>query len=172
MDFKRLAKIGRAGAFFVTRAKDNLHLSRLSSNPKVFGIGVSSDQLGHPTLTKAREAFPSSLRRIRFVDPVSGKKLVFITNHLKVPAMTGAALYKSCWRIKLFFRCIKQHLRIKDLFGTSPNAVKTQVWIAVGIYVLIVILHKGFKLPGPALMKVTRMLNISLYIFNLGADVH
>jgi len=107
MDFTRLAKIARAGAFFVTRAKDNLRFSRFGSNPKTFGSGVSSDQVGQPTLTKAREAFPWPLRRIRFVDPDTGKKLVFLTNHLEVPAETVAALYKNRWQIELFFRWIK-----------------------------------------------------------------
>jgi len=159
MDFTRLAKIARAGAFFVTRAKDNLRFSRFGSNPKTFGSGVSSDQVGHPTLPKAREAFPWPLRRIRFVDPDTGKKLVFLTNHLEVPAATVAALYKNRWQIELFFRWIKQHLRIKHFFGTSPNAVKTQVWIAVSIYVLIAILHKELKLPG-SLHRTLQILSV------------
>jgi len=159
MDFTRLAKIARAGAFFVTRAKDNLRFSRFGSNPKTFGSGVSSDQVGQPTLTKAREAFPWPLRRIRFVDPDTGKKLVFLTNHLEVPAVTVAALYKNRWQIELFFRWIKQHLRIKHFFGTSPNAVKTQVWIAVSIYVLIAILHKELKLPG-SLHRTLQILSV------------
>jgi hypothetical protein len=159
MDFTRLAKIARAGAFFVTRAKDNLRFSRFGSNPKTFGSGVSSDQVGQPTLTKAREAFPWPLRRIRFADPDTGKKLVFLTNHLEVPAETVAALYKNRWQIELFFRWIKQHLRIKHFFGTSPNAVKTQVWIAVSIYVLIAILHKELSLPG-SLHRTLQILSV------------
>ena len=159
MDFTRLAKIARAGAFFVTRAKDNLRFSRFGSNPKIFGSGVSSDQVGQPTLPKAREALPWPLRRIRFVDPDTGKKLVFLTNHLEVPAETVAALYKNRWQIELFFRWIKQHLRIKHFFGTSPNAVKTQVWIAVSIYVLIAILHKELKLPG-SLHRTLQILSV------------
>ena len=159
MDFTRLARIARAGAFFVTRAKDNLRFSRIGSNPKIFGSGVSSDQVGRPTLPKAREAFPWPLRRIRFVDPDTGKKLVFLTNHLEVPAETVAALYKNRWQIELFFRWIKQHLRIKHFFGTSPNAVKTQVWIAVSIYVLIAILHKELKLPG-SLHRTLQILSV------------
>ena len=159
MDFTRLAKIARAGAFFVTRAKDNLRFSRFGSNPKIFGRGVSSDQVGHPTLPKAREAFPWPLRRIRFVDPDTGNKLVFLTNHLEVSATTVAALYKNRWQIELFFRWIKQHLRIKHFFGTSPNAVKTQVWIAVSIYLLIAILHKELKLPG-SLHRTLQILSV------------
>ena len=159
MDFTRLARIARAGAFFVTRAKDNLRFSRIGSNPKIFGSGVSSDQVGRPTLPKAREAFPWPLRRISFVDPDTGKKLVFLTNHLEVPAETVAALYKNRWQIELFFRWIKQHLRIKHFFGTSPNAVKTQVWIAVSIYVLIAILHKELKLPG-SLHRTLQILSV------------
>lgn len=148
MDFARLHRIAGAGAFFVTRAKDNLRFTRHGSNPKAFGSGVTSDQFGRPTSTKAREAFPSLLRRIGFVDPDTGKKLVFLTNHLVVPAATVALLYKSRWQIELFFRWIKQHLRIKHFYGTSFNAVKTQVWIAVTVYVIIAILHKTLKLPG------------------------
>jgi len=159
MDFTRLAKIARAGAFFVTRAKDNLRFSRIGSNPKIFGSGVSSDQVGQPTLPKAREAFPWPLRRIRFVDPDTGKKLIFLTNHLEVPATTVAALYKNRWQIELFFRWIKQHLRIKHFFGTSPNAVKTQVWVAVSIYVLIAILHKELRLPG-SLHRTLQILSV------------
>jgi hypothetical protein len=157
------------GAFIVTRAKDNLRFSRFGSNPKVFGSGVSSDQVGQPTLPKAREAFPWPLRRIRFVDPDTGQKLVFLTNHLEVPATTVTALYKNRWRqiellvslrstlgaaccslfrLARLFRWIQQHLRIKLFFATSPIAVKTQVWIAASIYVLVAILHKGLKLPG------------------------
>jgi hypothetical protein len=159
MDFTRLAKIVRAGAFFVTRAKANLRFLRFGSNPKVFGSGVSSDQVGHPTLPHARAAFPWPLRRIRFVDPDTGQKLVFLTNHLEVPAETVAALYKNRWQIELFFRWIKQHLRIRHFFGTSPNAVKTQVWIAVTMYVLIAILHKELKLPG-SLHRTLQILSV------------
>jgi len=159
MDFTRLAKIARAGAFFVTRAKDNLRFSRFGSNPKVFGSGVSSDQVGQPTLPEARNAFPWPLRRIRFVDPDTGKKLVFLTNHLEVPATTVAALYKNRWQIELFFRWIKQHLRIRHFFGTSANAVKTQVWIAASVYVLIAILHKELKLPG-SLHRTLQILSV------------
>ena len=120
---------------------------------------MSSDQVEHPTLPKAREAFPWPLRRIRFVDPDTGNKLVFLTNHLEVSATTVAALYKNRWQIELFFRWIKQHLRIKHFFGTSPNAVKTQVWIAVSIYLLIAILHKELKLPG-SLHRTLQILSV------------
>jgi hypothetical protein len=179
MDFTPLAKTARAGAFFVTRAKDKLRFSRIGSNPKIFGSGVSSDQIGHPTLPKAREAFPWPLRRIRFVDPDTGKKLIFLTNHLEVPAETVAALYKKRWQIELLmplrstiraacgslsrvarlFRWIKKHLLIKRFFGTSPNAVKTQVWIAVSICVLIAILHQELKLPG-SLHRTLQILSV------------
>jgi len=159
MDFARLHRIAGAGAFFVTRAKDNLRFTRHGSNPKVFGRGVTSDQVGRPTSTKARKAFPSVLRRVGFVDPDTGKKLVFLTNHLEVPATTVALLYKSRWQIELFFRWIKQHLRIKHFYGTSPNAVKTQVWIAVSVYLLIAILHKTLKFPG-SLHRTMQILSV------------
>jgi len=162
MDFTRLAKIARAGAFFVARAKDNLLFSRFGSNPKTFSSGVSSDQVGQPTLTKAREAFPWLPRRVRFIDPDTGKKLVFVTNHLEVPATTVAELYKNRWQIELFFRWIKQQLRIKYVSRTSPNVVKTQVWIAVSIYLLIAILHKDLKLPG-SLHRTLQILSVHLF---------
>lgn len=159
MDFARLHRIAAAGAFFVTRAKDNLRFTRHTSSPKACGSGVTSDQVGRPTSAKAREAFASLLRRIGFVDPDTGKKLVFLTNHLEVPATTAALLYKSRWQIELFFRWIKQHLRIKHFYGTSPNAVKTQVWIAVTVYLLIAILHKTLKLPG-SLHRTMQILSV------------
>lgn len=159
LDFARLHRPAKAGAFFVTRAKDNLRFARHGSNPKVFGSGVTSDQVGRPAAAKARKDFPSLLRRVGFVDPDTGKKLVFLTNHHEMPAATVAALYKSRWQIELFFRWIKQHLRIKHYFGTSPNAVKTQIWIAVGVYVIIAIWHKALKLPG-SLHRTMQILSV------------
>jgi hypothetical protein len=149
MDFKRLKLIANAGAFFVTRAKDNLRFSRQRSLPVdcATAPGVISDQLGKPTLIKAREAFPGLLRKVRYYDAESQRSLVFLTNHLNVPALTVAMIYRLRWRIELFFRWIKGHLRIKHYYGTSPNAVKTQIWIAVAVYLMVAILHKELKLP-------------------------
>jgi hypothetical protein len=148
MDFKRLNLIARAGAFFVTRAKDNLRFSRQHSFPVDQSTGLRSDQIGNATLPKALDAFPSLLRRVRYYDAERKRYLVFLTNHLEIPALTVARIYRLRWRIELFFRWIKGHLRIKHYYGTSPNAVKTQIWIAVSVYLMVAILHKQLSLPG------------------------
>jgi DDE family transposase/uncharacterized protein DUF4372 len=161
MDFKRLSRIASSGAFFVTRAKDNLRFSRQRSLPVdcESAPGIISDQIGRPTLPKTREAFPFLLRKVRYYDTESQRCLVFLTNHLTVPALTVAMIYRLRWRIELFFRWIKGHLRIKHYYGTSPNAVKTQIWIAVTAYLMVAILHKELKLPG-ALHRTLQVLSI------------
>ncbi len=148
MDFVRLAMIARAGAFFVTRAKTNLQFTRHYSKPVDRLTGLRGDHVGKPTLGKSRKAFPMLLRRVKYVDLETGGEFVFLTNNLEVSALTVAMLYKLRWRIELFFRWIKGHLRIKHYYGTSPNAVKTRIWIAVCTYLMIAILHKQLKLPG------------------------
>lgn len=148
MDFARLARIVQAGSFFVTRAKSNLRFTRHYSMPRDCLEGVLSDQVGSPSLPKAVADFPYPLRRVRYFDKETAKHLVFLTNNLEIPALTVAKLYKSRWQIELFFKWIKGHLRIKHYFGTSPNAVKTQIWIAVAVYLMVAILHKQLQLPG------------------------
>ena len=148
MDFARLARIVQAGSFFVTRAKSNLRFTRHYSMPRDCLEGVLSDQIGSPSLPKAAADFPYPLRRVRYFDKETAKHLVFLTNNLEIPALTVAKLYKSRWQIELFFKWIKGHLRIKHYFGTSPNAVKTQIWIAVAVYLMVAILHKQLQLPG------------------------
>ena len=148
MDFARLALIANAGAFFVTRAKANLRFTRHYSNQVNRLTGLRSDHIGKPTIQKSRDDFPMLLRRVKYLDLETGKPFVFLTNHLEIPALTVAMLYKLRWRIELFFRWVKGHLRIKHYYGTSPNAVKTQIWIAVCTYLMIAILHKRLKLPG------------------------
>ena len=148
MDFTRLALIAQAGAFFVTRAKTNLQFTRHYSMPVDRLTGLRSDHVGKPALQRSRKAFPVLLRRIKYVDLETGKEFVFLTNNLEIPALTVAMLYKLRWRIELFFRWVKGHLRIKHYYGTSPNAVKTQIWIAVCTYLMIAILHKQLRLPG------------------------
>jgi hypothetical protein len=148
MDFARLALIASAGAFFVTRAKDNHQFTRHYSKPVDRFTGLRSDHVGKPSLAKSRKSFPVLLRRVKFYDSETARELVFLTNNLEIPALTVAMLYKMRWRIELFFRWIKGHLRIKHYYGTSPNAVKTQIWIAVSTYLMIAILHKQLKLPG------------------------
>jgi hypothetical protein len=159
MDFMRLNLIARAGAFFVTRAKGNLRFSRQHSFPVDYTTGLRSDQIGNLTLGKAQEAFPSLLRRVRYFDQETKRYLVFLTNHLEIPALCVAKLYRMRWQIELFFRWIKSHLRIKHYYGTSPNAVKTQIWIAVAVYLMVAILHKQLSLPG-SLHRTFQLLSI------------
>ena len=159
MDFSRLVQIANAGAFFVTRAKSNLQFSRHYSNPVDRLKGLRSDHVGKPKQPKSRRAFPMLLRKVRYYDSETQKELVFLTNNLEIPALTVAMLYKARWSIELFFRWIKGHLRIKHYYGTSPNAVKTQIWIAVCTYLLIAILHKQLKVPG-TLHRTLQLLSV------------
>jgi hypothetical protein len=159
MDFKRMELIARAGAFFVTRAKDNLRFSRQCSQPVDMRTGLRSDQIGKPTLSKAREDFPSLLRKVRYYDEDTNRDFVFLTNNLNVPALTVPKIYRLRWRIELFFRWIKGHLRIKHYYGTSPNAVKTQIWIAVAVYLMVAIVHKQLELPG-TLHRTLQLLSV------------
>jgi len=159
LDFKRLNVIAGAGAFFVTRAKDNLRFSRQRSLAVDYLAGVRSDQIGKPTLAKAREAFPSLLRKVRYFDAEAQRDLIFLTNYFALPALTVALIYRLRWRIELFFRWIKGHLRIKHYYGTSPNAVKTQIWIAVAVYLMVAIIHKQLRLPG-TLHRTFQLLSI------------
>ena len=146
LDFERLFRLHRANSFFVTRAKWNMDARRLYSAPTDRSKGVICDQTIALNGFYSRQHYPEHLRRIRFKDPESDKTLVFLTNHTRLPALTICALYKSRWAVELFFRWIKQHLRIKHFIGTSENAVKTQLWIAVATYVLIAIVRKRLKL--------------------------
>lgn len=147
LDFQRLHGLTQAGAFFVTRAKSNLHARRLYSAPTDRSAGLLCDQTIALHGFYSRQHYPQHLRRIRFKDPATTKTLVFLTNHFQLPAPTICALYKSRWQVELFFRWIKQHLRIKRFFGNSQNAVKTQIWIAISVYVLIAIVKKRLNLP-------------------------
>jgi hypothetical protein len=148
VDFGRLHALQQAGAFFVTRAKSNLDAHRVYSAPVDKTVGVICD---HAILLDGyltRRHYPAQLRRIRFKDPETGKTLVFLTNQVTLPALTICALYKSRWQVELFFKWIKQHLRIKQFYGTSENAVKTQIWIAVSVYVLVAIVRKRLGLEA------------------------
>jgi hypothetical protein len=148
VDFARLARIAQAGAFFVTRAKDNLCFTRHRSRPVNFTEGLRSDQIGKLTHANSRAAFPWPLRKVRYFDAETKRHLVFLSNNLQIPALSVARLYKLRWQVELFFRWIKQNLRIQHFFGNSGNAVRTQIWISVAVYVMIAILHKEMKLPG------------------------
>jgi transposase len=137
VDFTRLYVLHQAGAFFVTRAKSNLDAHRVYSAPTDRTTGIIADQTIALDGNTTRRDYPDHLRRVRFKDPESGKTLVFLTNQSALPAASICALYKSRWQVELFFKWIKQHLRIKQFYGTSDNAVKTQIWIAVSVYVLV-----------------------------------
>jgi hypothetical protein len=145
LDFERLFRLHQAKSYFVTRAKWNLDARRVYSAPTDRSKGVICDQTITLNGFYSRQHYPEHLRRVRFRDPESDKTLVFLTNHTSLSALTICALYKSRWSVELFFRWVKQHLRIKHFMGTSENAVKTQVWIAVATYVLIAIVRKRLK---------------------------
>jgi hypothetical protein len=146
LDFERLYALHRVGAFFVTRAKSNFRCRRVYSSPVERATGLICDQQVELTGFYSQRAYPARLRRIRFKDPQTNKSLVFLTNHFALPALSICTLYKSRWQVELFFKWIKQHLRIKQFFGTSENAVKSQIWIAVATYVLVAIMKKQLNL--------------------------
>ena len=146
LDFERLHAFSDCSAFFVIRAKKNLRYRRLYSAPVDKTTGVRSDQTIVLTGVNTAERYPDKLRRIRFVDAETRKNLVFLSNDFSLPPESIALLYKQRWQVELFFRWIKQHLRIKAFFGTSENAVKTQVWIAISVYVLVAIVRKRLNL--------------------------
>src|SRR5215211_1396986 len=148
VDFTRLYAMHQAGAFFVTRAKQGMDARRVYSSPTQRSTGVICDQRVMLNGFYSAKAYPEHLRRVRFKDPESGKTLVFLTNNTVLPALTITALYKGRWQVELFFKWIKQHLRIKRFPGTSENAVKTQIWCAVATYVLIAIVTKELQLDA------------------------
>ena len=142
LDYERLYTIHQSQAFFVTRAKKNTRFRRRYSNEVDKTTSVQCDQIGTLEIYYSSKAYPEILRRIRYYDEDNSKRLVFLTNNMHLPATTIAALYKSRWQIELFFKWIKQHLRIKSFYGTSTNAVKSQIWIAISVYLLVAILKK------------------------------
>jgi len=162
LDFKRLHTFHRSGAFFVTRTKTGVVLSRRYSHVVPPDTGVTSDQTVVLGTAGSARNYPDTLRRVRFVDPEQGRRLIFLTNNFELPAPTIAQLYKSRWRIELFFKWIKQHLRIKAFYGSSENAVKTQIWIAVASYVLIAILKKRLLLSA-SLHEILQVLSLNLF---------
>ena len=161
-DFARLHALTRAGAFFVIRAKHNLHYTRIASHVVDKTTGLRSDQTIRLAGVQPSKDYPDRLRRVSFYDAEHKKKLVFLTNNFDLPALTIALLYKQRWQVELFFKWIKQHLRIKAFFGTSQNAVKTQVWIAIATYVLIAILKKRSACDAP-LYTILQILSLSLF---------
>lgn len=162
LDFARLYALHQAGSFFVTRAKRGMDAHRLYSMPTDRSTGIICDQRIRLNGFYIAQDYPEQLRRIRFKDPESGKTLVFLTNNTALPALTIAALYKSRWQVELFFKWIKQHLRIKRFIGNSENAVKTQIWCAVATYVLIAIVKKELQLDA-SLYSLLQILSVSVF---------
>ena len=162
VDFARLHVLDQAGAFFVTRAKSNLDAHRVYSALVDRTTGLICDQTIALDGYVTRRDYPQHLRRIRFRDADTGKRLVFLTNQTTLPALTICALYKSRWQVELFFKWIKQHLRIKRFYGTSENAVKTQIWIAVSVYVLVAIVRKRLGLEA-SLYTLLQVLSVTIF---------
>ena len=161
LDFTRLARIHRESAFFIIRARRDLRYRRHHSSPVNQATGLRADQLVSLVSYYPRHAYPDKLRRVSFRDPVSGKRLVFLTNNTTLPALTIAQLYRCRWRVELFFKWIKQHLRIKAFYGTSENAVKTQIWIALSAYVLVAIARRTCGLKR-SLYSILLILEVTL----------
>lgn len=162
LDYQRLYGIHQSSAYFVTRTKRNSQLRRRRSNPVDRATGLRSDHVVVLTGPAVSKEFPAVMRRIRYVDPDTGKGLAFLTNNLSLPAISIALLYKMRWRVELFFKWIKQHLRIKAFYGTSDNAVKTQIWIAISTYILVAIMKKELKITQST-YTILQILSISLF---------
>jgi hypothetical protein len=162
LDFARLYVMHQSRAFFVTRAKKNFNCRRLYSRPVDKSTGIQCDQVVTLNGFYARKDYPEKLRRIRYFDAENNKRLVFLTNNFDLPALTIAELYRCRWQVELFFKWIKQHLRIKKFYGTSPNAVKTQIWVAISVYVLVAIINKRLDLDI-SLYTILQILSVSLF---------
>jgi len=162
LDFKRLFTLHQAGAFFVTRAKSNSDLRRVYSAPSDRAQGIICDQTVALSGFYTQQSYPIHLRRIRFKDIETGKTLIFLTNLFGIPAATVCALYKARWQVELFFKWIKQHLRIKKFYGTSENAVKVQIWTAVSVYVLVAIVKKRLNLYA-SLYTLLQIFSVTLF---------
>ena len=161
-DFSRLHAVTQASAFFVIRAKSNLKCRRLYSHPVDKSTGVVCDQSILLTVAKSAGDYPDKLRRVRYYDAETDKTLVFLTNNFFLPAITIAQLYKQRWQVELFFKWIKQHLRIKSFFGTSETAVKTQIWIAISVYLIVAIIKKRLNLQE-SLYTILQVLSVSIF---------
>ena len=162
LDFERLYRLTLAASFFVTRTKENVQLQRRYSHPLEPGTGVRSDQTVVLATTGSYENYPAPLRRIRYFDADQQRFLVFLTNNFKLPALTIAQLYRARWQVELFFKWIKQHLRIKAFFGTSENAVRAQIWIAITVYVLVAIVRKQLGL-STSLYQILQVVSVTIF---------
>jgi hypothetical protein len=162
IDFQRLFVFTLSSAFFVVRTKANVLIQRRYSHPVDKNTGVRSDQTVLLTSFESASAYPDPLRRVSYFDAETNKRLKFLTNNFALPALTIAQIYKQRWQVELFFKWIKQHLRIKAFFGTSENAVKTQIWIAVSVYVLVAIVRKRLELDS-SLYQILQILSLTLF---------
>ena len=162
IDFARLHNLHQAQAFFVVRAKSNLQVRRVYSRPVDKATGLRCDQTIQLTTLKSRHGYPDPLRRVKYYDAGNDQRLVFLTNHFDLPALTIAELYRCRWQVELFFKWIKQHLRIKVFFGRSENAVKTQVWIAIAVYALVAIVKKRLG-SDASLYTILQILSLTLF---------
>jgi hypothetical protein len=162
VDFYRLYDFVLAGAFFVTRSKARLQFNPLESRPVDSSTGVRRDHLVRLRHESSLKDYPAKLRHIHYVDPETGKSFIFLTNNLVLPALTIALLYKNRWKVELFFKWIKPHLRIKHFYGTSENAVKTQIWIAICVYVLVAILKKQIQ-SEKSLYSILQILSVNAF---------
>ena len=162
LDFARLYKLHLASAFFVTRAKKRFDFQRRYSQPVNRATGVICDQIVTLVNPVPRKGYPEKLRRIRYLDVQTQKRLVFLTNNFSLPPLTIAQLYRSRWQVELFFKWIKQHLRIKKFYGTSMNALKTQILIAISVYVLVAIVKKELQLEG-SLYRMLQICSVSIF---------
>ena len=162
VDFERLFVFTLCSSFFVVRTKKNIQLQRRYSHPVDKSTGLRSDQTVILTAIESAKAYPDSLRRVSYFDAATNKRLKFLTNNFALPALTIARIYKSRWQIELFFKWIKQHLRIKKFYGASENAVKTQIWIAVSVYVLVAIMRKRLGLEA-SLYQILQVLSVTLF---------
>ncbi len=162
LDFSRLYELNLASSFFVIRAKSNLKFRRLYSAAVDNNTGLRCDQTVVLTGAQSAQHYPEKLRRIKYYDTDTEKTFVFLTNNLTLPALTVAELYRCRWQVELFFKWIKQHLRIKAFFGTSENAVKSQIWIAISVYVLVAIIKKELKIEA-SLYKILQILSLTVF---------
>ncbi len=162
LDFQRLYQMHQSSAIFVTRTKTNTGLRRIYSNAVDKSTGIRYDQIVVPTGFYTKKDYPEKLRRIKYFDIEKGRSFVFLTNQFLLPALTIAELYRYRWRVEIFFKWIKQHLRIKSFYGTSENAVKTQIWIAISTYVLVAIMKKRLRMDL-SLYTILQILSITLF---------
>lgn len=162
LDFERLYPFHHGGAFFVIRAKSNLKCRRVYSSPTDRSTGIICDQSVLLTSVRSAKVYPEKLRRVKYYDAEADKTLVFLTNNFALPALTIAQLYRSRWQVELFFKWIKQNLRIKSFYGTSENAVKAQIWIAISVYVLVAIMKKRLKIEA-SLYTILQVLSVTMF---------